>query len=64
MSDLVERLAFALEARDVQRGGSPHMTPGNRFYLEEAAALVALMPSPDSVSEPMSSADPPSVGHE
>jgi hypothetical protein len=41
----VERLAFALEARDVQRGGSPHITPGNRFYREEAAALLALMPA-------------------
>jgi hypothetical protein len=42
--DLEERLAFALEARDVQRGGSPHVTPGNRFYREAAASLIALMP--------------------
>jgi len=43
--DLEERLAFALEARDVQQGGSPHITPGNRFYREAAASLIALMPS-------------------
>lgn len=42
----IDRLAFALEARDVQRGGSPHITPGNRFYREQAAALIALMPPP------------------
>jgi hypothetical protein len=42
----VDRLAFAMEARDVQCGGSPHITPGNRFYREQAAALIALMPPP------------------
>lgn len=40
----IDAMAFALEARDVQRGGSPHITPGNRFYREEAAALLALVP--------------------
>lgn len=40
----IDAMAQALELRDVQRGGSPHITPGNTFYREEAAALLACLP--------------------
>lgn len=40
----IDAMAAALELRDVQRGGSPHITPHNRFYREEAAALLACLP--------------------
>ena len=40
----IDAMAAALELRDVQRGGSPHITPHNQFYREEAAALLACLP--------------------
>lgn len=47
----IDAMAAALEARDVQAGGSPHITPYNRFYREQAGALLALLPPALSAQE-------------
>ena len=54
----IDAMAVALELRDVQQGGSPHITPGNVFYREAAAALLACLPprSPTNPATPVTPA--------